>query len=281
MALYSLHEEVREWLVWLAGFGVAQEEIAVCYLELRTRTRWKQCGLRRILHRGSRVTSFLDFIRPTELHDDRLVLGRMCDAITRGLEVCKEVPLVRCPLTDLLAHILIFAAEEVDPQIISQALFTVLNTRPQFPPLHLYSALLGALVLGSHFPPRTHRLLRANCPLPVPRPRVLAGYCHTLSMLYLHDSRYVALPLYKVSRAFLMICRFPHQSQTHLSRARNTNLSRPVRKPTSGCWLGTPSCAWRARCWTTRRRTRTEGSISSTYLRRWIISSRSVSRESS
>ncbi|KAL1712328.1 hypothetical protein EV715DRAFT_259617 [Schizophyllum commune] len=73
-----LHEEVREWLVWLAGFGVAQEEIAVCYLELRTRTRWKQY-----------------FIRPTELHDDRLVLGRMCDAITRGLEVCKEVPLPR------------------------------------------------------------------------------------------------------------------------------------------------------------------------------------------
>uniref|UniRef100_D8QMB4 Expressed protein n=1 Tax=Schizophyllum commune (strain H4-8 / FGSC 9210) TaxID=578458 RepID=D8QMB4_SCHCM len=37
-----LHEEVRDWLVWLAGFGVAQEEIAACYLELRTRTRWKQ-----------------------------------------------------------------------------------------------------------------------------------------------------------------------------------------------------------------------------------------------
>ncbi|KAL1750671.1 hypothetical protein FB107DRAFT_223483 [Schizophyllum commune] len=36
-----VQDEALDWLVWLAGFGVAQEEIAGCYYELRTRTRWR------------------------------------------------------------------------------------------------------------------------------------------------------------------------------------------------------------------------------------------------
>ncbi|KAI5825141.1 hypothetical protein K523DRAFT_420262 [Schizophyllum commune Tattone D] len=79
-----VQDEALDWLVWLAGFGVAQEEIAGCYYDLRTRTRWRA-----------------QYVPLTEICDDRLVLERMHAAIARGLEVCKDVP-VRRPADSLV-----------------------------------------------------------------------------------------------------------------------------------------------------------------------------------